>query len=289
VNLKEALAAGMKQELFNIARVQLQYDRELGQIKKVVSSAALARYNHILSLEKDEVEKKKFIEKMRDRAEVERFNDIFRDMETVVEDATYLTQGKYPTLRIGKVVAPVSHIVWFLETGEAPEKLVHIDGDHSNTRFSNLKPYVKGSSVTMKKYPCRITVGDEVHYIGTFDSAEERDQAKARYCLEKGVPIPKPGRPAGSTTRQPAQGSLMKPYQAVVLMNGRQYHLGRYDTRDEVRKAREAFRERHGKGKGGATFEKPAAVAQEAPAWMAAAPLTPQQPTTSQELPEWMR
>jgi hypothetical protein len=322
MNLKEALAAGMKQDLFNIARVQFQYDRELGQIKKVVSSAALARYNYVLSLEKDEAEKKKFIEKMRDRAEVERFNDIFRDMETVVEDTTYLMQGKYPTIRIGKVVAPVSHIVWFLETGEAPEKLVHIDGDHSNTSFSNLTKRAKGVSatVTEKKYPCRVTVGDQVHYIGTFNSVEERNQARDRFCLEKGVPIPKPGRPVGSTSRQPAQGSLLKPYQAVVMMGGRQYHLGRYDTREEVRKAREAFRERHSKGKGGATFEKPAVadycavfkemlddlpkdlvfksarsqenpatVAQELPAWMTAAPVAPVVPTTSQELPEWMR
>jgi hypothetical protein len=68
-------------------------------------------------------------------------------------------------------------------------------------------------------------------------------------------------------------GSALKPFQAIVVVNGRQYHLGRYGTREEVKAAREAFREKLRVASG--KLEKVAPVAS----------VTPVVP----DLPDWMR
>lgn len=67
-----------------------------------------------------------------------------------------------------------------------------------------------------------------------------------------------------------SKGSELKPYQAIVVINNRQHHLGRFSTREEVKAAREAFREKVRAASG--NLEK-------------AAPVTPVVP----ELPDWMR
>lgn len=287
MNLKQALDSGMKQRLFKQCRIHFNYNRDTGKIQKVVSSPALANFEYVTGLKGDE--QKQWVQSMQDPKFAENFKNTFVGVETVLADSTFL-QGKYHMIRIDGVLAPVSHFVWFLETGEAPGRLTHIDSDHENTVFSNLKPFDKGAGVkiVVKKYPCRITVGDKIHYIGTFPSKEARDRARDRYCTENGIPKLKQGRPTGSTKRDEDRKPV-KPYQAVVLYGGRQYNLGRFDTREQVKQAREAFRKAREVGMVAAAPDKPAVVAVELPARMVIEPVAPKETTTSQELPDWMR
>lgn len=265
MNLKQAINKGMKEQLFRQCRIQFDYDRGTGKIQKVVSSPALMNFNYITGMKEDE--QKEWVRSMQDPIYAEKFKKTFVGVETVLTDTTFVADDNRRMIKIDGVLAPVSHFVWFLETGTVPESLAHLDGDQDNTVFSNLKPSEKGASVKIvkKKFPCRITVGDQLHYLGTFSSAEERDEARDRYCIEKGITKLKPGRPAGSTMK-PEDRKPVKPYQAVVLYEGRQYNLGRFDTRDEVKAARDAFRQKRAMGAGGTS--EPKQVTPEVHEWM---------------------
>ncbi len=281
MNLKEALTKQGSQALTDRINKVFHYDRESGKVLKIVLNHKVHWDSYVSGLvsatskgDPDEREAaQEFLNYFKSNVELQqqKIDQLKALYPPEFKDTTILTKGRYPTITFDNVLANVSHVVWFLETGDVPDRIKVIDGDHSNTRFSNLS--VSTNESASKPFQALVMVNGRQKNLGMFATREEVAKARDEYREKHGIPKRKPGRPASEHV------NTMKPYQAVVLHEGRQHHLGRFDTPEEVRKAREAFRERHGKGKGGATFEKPAA----------AAPLTPQQPTTSQELPEWMR
>ena len=291
MNLKEALAKQGKQVLTDRINKLFHYDQESGKLLKIILNHKAHWDNYVSGLviatskgDPDEREAaQEFLKYFKSDLELQqqKIDQLKALYPPEFKDTTVLMKGRYRTITFDEVLANVSHVVWFLETGEVPDRIKVLDGDYSNTRFSNLS--ASSGDSPPKQFQALITVNGRQKSLGMFATREEVVKARDEYRDKHGIVKRKPGRPASENV------STMKPYQAVVLHEGRQYHLGRFDTPEEVRKAREAFRERHSKGKGAATFEKPAAVAQEIPAWMTAAPVTPVVPTTSQELPEWMR
>lgn len=291
MNLKEALAKQGKQALTDRINKLFHYNRESGKLLKIIQNHKVHWDNYVSGLvsatskgDPDEREAaQEFLNYFKSNIDLQqqKIDQLKAVYPPEFRDTTVTVKGRYPTITFDNVLANVSHVVWFLETGGVPDRIKVIDGDHSNTRFSNLS--VSTNESASKPFQAIVMVNGRQKNLGMFATREEVAKARDEYREKHGIPKRKPGRPVSEHV------NTMKPYQAVVLHEGRQHHLGRFDTPDEVRKAREAFRERHSKGKGGATFEKPAAVAQEVPAWMTTAPVTPVVPTTSQELPEWMR
>jgi hypothetical protein len=76
-------------------------------------------------------------------ADLNRFKDssIFQDNRVYVAQAEGNPDKSIQRkVTVGGKQLPVSHYVIWLDTGELPDRVVHLDGDHYNCRPENLQP-----------------------------------------------------------------------------------------------------------------------------------------------------
>lgn len=291
VNLKEAFAKQGKQALTDRINKLFHYDRDSGKLLKIISNHNRHWESYISGLvsavSKGDPDERKtaedFLNYFKSNVELQqqKIDQLKSSYPPELKDTTVVKSGRYHTVTFDHVIANVTHIVWFLETGEIPDRIRMLDGDHSNTRFSNLSTSADESAP--KLFQALVLVNGRQKNLGMFATREEVTKARDDYRDMHGLPKRKPGRPLIEKV------NTMKPYQAVVLYGGRQYNLGRFDTREQVKQAREAFRKAREVGMVAAAPDKPAVVAVELPAWMVIEPVAPKETTTSQQLPDWMR
>lgn len=162
------------------------------------------------------------------------------------KDVSAHPHGSHLYTKVEHLYCPTSHVVWLLETGVVPKKLSMKDWDYTNTRFSNLLSHDRQPSVKMLQ--CVVTHDNRQYSLGSFATPEEvtAKREEFEFLVSIGLHDMLLTNPIGRERKVKSggfgAGSLLKPYQCVVVYGGRQYHLGRFNTREEVRKAREDFR-----------------------------------------------
>ena len=126
------------------------------------------------------------------------------------KEAGYVQPDGYLGVRIGGKHYPIHKLIWLIETGSYPTKMIdHINGDKKDNRISNLREvdnrrnqqnqkrhrlghlvgatYIKRSGLWL----AQIQHGGKHHFLGYFDTELEAHQRYVQELKVKGLSLPK--------------------------------------------------------------------------------------------------